>query len=365
MDATLNSATNTLYIIWTIASKDVIESLKNRLIISLVAGLGFMLLMPKALSFLLEPPQTILVTYDGGDSQLVTDLENGGEFQVRRATSLSRLKSTVGSTGVGPGPQIGVAIPENFDQALEDGGELQVEGYIAWQNRHKSGAMAADLEAHLQRIYDRPIRVNTVGNLVHPPPDSLLLGMVTWTAVIVIILMGLNLVPSLFFEEKQTETMEALLVSPATAGQVVAGKAVAGWFYIWVSSAVVFAVYWRGVVHWEAALAFALFSGLFCVSLGLVIGMSFERQQDVLGLNMLITVLLVGAIFVNLVDLNMPAMVRDIVSWIPSVSLFELMRMAFLEQADWARIWPALPSIIVVSCLLYVVVLWRVRRTGR
>jgi hypothetical protein len=110
--------------------------------------------------------------------------------------------------------------------------------------------------------------------------------------VVVIILMGLNLVPSLLFEEKQAPTMGALLVSPTTA-------------------------------------------------------------------------FLIGAIFVNQVNLELPAISSAIVPWIPSVSLFELIRLAFLEQARWQEIWPNLPGILSVSCLLFAVVVWKVRQADR
>ena len=61
-----------------------------------------------------------------------------------------------------------------------------------------------------------------------------------------ILMMGIFLVPSLLFEEKETKTMQALLVSPASIGQVVVGKALAGAFYILVTAVMMFAISWAG-----------------------------------------------------------------------------------------------------------------------
>jgi ABC-2 type transport system permease protein len=63
-------------------------------------------------------------------------------------------------------------------------------------------------------------------------------------AVTIMLTMGILLVPTLMLEEKQTRTMDALLVSPASISQVVIGKAIAGFFYILVTAAIVYLIYW-------------------------------------------------------------------------------------------------------------------------
>jgi hypothetical protein len=64
MNTTRNKILDSMYLIWTIASKDIVESLRNKLIISLILGMGFMLLMPKLLGLMLVPPnwKTVIST---------------------------------------------------------------------------------------------------------------------------------------------------------------------------------------------------------------------------------------------------------------------------------------------------------------
>ncbi len=159
--------------------------------------------------------------------------------------------------------------------------------------------------------------------------------------------------------------MAALLVSPASISQVVVGKALSGLFYVMVTAGVVFAINWSGVVHWEMALLFILGIGLFSVGLGLVLGSFFERQQDVVGLTMLLLVIFIGTLFVDMLNLKIPTAVQALIPWVPSVALGEIIRFVFLENVPWAQVWSKLGSVLGISILLYAVVVWRVRRSDR
>ena len=65
-----------LNIIWTIASKDIVDALKNRVVVSMIILLSIILLVPKMLPYIFEQPQTVLPIFDMGDSRLVADLKN-------------------------------------------------------------------------------------------------------------------------------------------------------------------------------------------------------------------------------------------------------------------------------------------------
>ena len=366
MHRTRERLIDTLYIVWTIASKDIVDALRNKLIISLILGMGFMLLMPKVMGMMLVPPETPVLVYDPGESRLTAKLENSDQYQVRRTRSLTEVEQVIGSTGFGLGVEFGLAVPDDFDQVLEDGGQPELDGYVAWANRMKASQLKTDFEEQIEELVGQPVRINVEGNIVYPPSDSgLWLLMVTVTPVTVILMMGIQLVPALLFEEKQTKTMSALLVSPASIGQVVVGKALAGLFYVMVSAGVVFAINWAGVVHWEVVLLFVLGIGVFGVGVGLVLGSFFERQQDVVGLTMLLMVVFIGALFVNMLGLDIPAVVQAMLPWVPSVALAEIIRFVFLESTPWVQVWTNLGSVLVISLLLYGVVVWKVRRSDR
>jgi ABC-2 type transport system permease protein len=364
VSTTREKIADSLHIIWTIGSKDIVDSLRNRLIISLILGMGFMLLMPKVMGLMLVPPETPVLVYDLGESRLTAELDDSNQYQVQRVRSLAEVEEVIGS-GFGLGVEFGLAVPADFDQVLEAGGQPELDGYVAWANRMKASQLKTDLEEQLEEMVGQPVRINIEENIVYPPSDSGLWLLMVTMPVTVILMMGIQLVPTLLFEEKQTKTMEALLVSPASIGQVVVGKALAGLFYMLVTAGVVFAINWAGVVHWEVTILFMVASGLFCVAVGLVLGSFFERQQDVAALMMLLIVVFIGAPFVSMLGLDVPAVVQAMLPWVPSVALAELIQFVFLENVPWGEALANLGSVIGISLLLYGVVVWKVRRSDR
>lgn len=365
MNPTRNNILDSLHLIWTIAFKDIVELLRNKLIISLILGMGFMLLMPKLMGLMLVPPKTPVLVHDPGESRLTAELEDSDQYQVQRARSLVEVEQVIGS-GFGLGVEFGLAVPDDFDQVLEAGGQPELDGYVAWANRMKASQLKTDFEEQIGEMVGHPVRINVEGNIVYPPPDAgLWLLMTTITPVIVILMMGIQLVPTLLFEEKQTKTMEALLVSPASISQVVVGKALAGLFYVMVAASVVFTINWAGVVHWEVVLLFVLSTGVFSVAVGLVLGSFFERQQDVVGLTMLLIVVFIGALFANMLGMDIPIVVQAMLPWVPSVALAEIIQFVFLEAVPWGQVLANLGSVLAISTLLYAVVVWKVRRSDR
>jgi len=366
MKSTLEKLIDSLNIIWTITSKDVLDALRNKLIVSLIIGLTLMLIMPKVMGLAIDPPYTSLLVFDPGSSVLAAELEDSPQFEVIRVNSRSRLKEVIGSQMTGLGVEFGIAIPPDINQNLETGEVSELDGYLVWANRGKGDQLKSDFEQQFNELLGESVRINIEGNLVYPPSNSpLSLSILTWTSVIVILSMGINLIPHLLFEEKITKTLDALLVSPAGAGQVVAGKALAGLFYILVTAGVVFAINWAGVVHWEIAALFAIVSGLFCVALGLVLGSFYERQQEIIGLTMILLVVLVGALFISGMDLEIPAIIQAIIPWVPSVALSNILQLSYLESAPWDQLWQSLGSLLGFSILLYALVIWKVRRSDR
>jgi ABC-type Na+ efflux pump permease subunit len=192
-----------------------------------------------------------------------------------------------------------------------------------------------------------------------------MLGLLGLASVSVITMMGLFLVPHLFFEEKRTKTLDALLIAPASIGQVVMGKMLAGMFYILVAAIIVFLGSWPAIVHWEVAVLFALASGLVSSVLGLLIGTFFERDQDALGIVMLFMVLLYGAVIVDMVGLEIPGFLQPIIPWIPSASLTRLLWFSYIETADWSVIARYMGMIATVTVPLLGLVTWKVRRMDR
>jgi ABC-2 type transport system permease protein len=352
-----------LAIIWTIASKDIVDALKNKVVVSMIIMLSIVFLMPKMLPWIFEQPQTVLPLLDMGNSRLVAELENIPDISVQKLRSEQELQAALCSAVY---PLIGLRIPADFDQAMAAGGQDDFQGYVCWSKRHQASEVQPKLEEMLSQALGRPVTIQIEGNIVYPPADGvLILSIATINSVLMILMMGIFLVPSLLFEEKESKTMQALLVSPASIGQVVMGKALAGSFYILVTAVMIFAISWAEVIHWEMVILFVMGGGLFSVAVGLVLGSFYEKQQDTVGWMTAILLLLVGSVFLKLLGMDLPALVESLLPWVPSVALAEICRAAFSESAPVSQVLTNLWIVLSVSLPLYALVIWKVQRSDR
>ncbi len=57
---TISTIGDSMNIIWTIASKDIVDAIKNKVVVSMIIMLSLILLAPKMLPYILEQPQTML-----------------------------------------------------------------------------------------------------------------------------------------------------------------------------------------------------------------------------------------------------------------------------------------------------------------
>ncbi|MEJ2596974.1 MAG: ABC transporter permease [Anaerolineales bacterium] len=349
-------------IILAITSKDILEALKNKNTIAVILTSLFVVIFYRMMPTLLEgsgPPN--LRIYDAGNSALVAYLENNSTFDVYTYPSKESMTRRLANSDE---PDLGLVIPANFDQLLETGNEAALQGYVMyWVNKDDAATLQHTLEAELKQILGKPVTIQTGGNLVYHSPESDGFGVQAGFSLIFIILMfGLSLIAHLMLEEKQTHTIDALLVSPASAGQVVIAKALTGIFYCLLGAGVALAMNRDLVIHWWLAALTIIIGSLFTSSLGLWLGNKIEnRGQLTLWAWVLLVPLLIPVFLILLADL-LPAGLIQIFQFIPTVVMFNLFRTSFADpiplgtallQLAWVAAW-AIGFLSIVT--------WQVRR---
>ena len=127
-------------------------------------------------------------------------------------------------------PLLGLALPPGFQLAVAASDRETVDGYfVHWMDPDRVAQQVSFFEARLSEAAGRTVRIATTGHAVYPTVQAG--GQIALYAMHVafqLLIVGVGVVPYLLVEEKETHTFDALLVSPASFGQVVAGKAVAG-----------------------------------------------------------------------------------------------------------------------------------------
>lgn len=366
MDTKPKNLMKNLNIIWTIAYKDILDGLKNKVVLSIVAGVLFMLSMPALMAWMIEPPFANVLVFDPGSSQLVNLIDEDEAFRVQRLPSLEAFEEAVANLGFGVGIEYGLMVPADFDEKAENNGEAVVEVYVPWSFRKKIPELKEQIEAQLTALRGVTVTANFEQNIVYPPPQSTLtMGLTTQMPVIIILMVGLSMMPHLFFEEKQTRTMDAMLVSPATEGQIVAGKAVVGMFYILVTAFIAFGLNWTRVVHWELVAIFVVFGGLFGVGVGVILGTFFNRYQEIFGWSMLLLLVLIAAIFIQMLEVDLPGWAQTVIPWIPSAGMAKIVIASFMQEIDWGMVFDNIASVLAISAVMYSLIAWRLRRSDR
>ncbi len=343
-------------IILAITSKDIREALKNKntiaIILTSLLFVSFYRMLPTLLSGS-EPP--VVRVYDADNSALIAYLENSSTFDVYTYPSEASMTRRLANSDE---PDLGLVIPANFDRNLEAGGEVVLQGYVMyWVNKDDAAALRHTLEGELSQILGKPVTIQTEGNLVYHLPESDGIGVQAGFSIIFIILMfGLSLIAHLMLEEKQTHTIDALLVSPANAGQVVIAKALTGLFYCLLGASVGLFMNRDLVIHWWLAVFAVVIGSLFTSSLGLWLGNKIEdRGQLTLWAWVLLVPLLIP-VFLSLLVGLVPDGLIQVFQFIPTVVMFNLFRTSIanpipigptLLQLAWVAAWAGAVLFIV------------------
>ncbi len=349
-------------IIWAITLKDIADAVRNRLTLSIILGVGFMMLSSMALPFLLGLKNTpTAIVYTTEKSTLLRGLTAREEFRLHLRDSAQDMQDAVGESTA---PALGLVLPPEFHQAAGSGEIVRVEGVAPhWADPDKVAELAAFFEQELSKASRQTVEINVVGNAAYPPLDA---GgqpfLVAMNFSLMVLMMGLSLVPYLLIEEKETHTFDALMVSPASFSQVVIGKALTGIFYCLTAALVVFLFNAKVFVHWDIAILATVLGALFAVSVGLLAGTMVKNQATVnLWMGLMTLVLLLPIFLVRSTSSRIPAIVQTVASWIPSVAFHKLLACSMAGNLDGAPIWPNVAILVGAALVLLALVVWQVR----
>jgi ABC-2 type transport system permease protein len=368
MDKANTTAGERIRIIWAIGAKDVTDAIKNKTIISVVLGMAMMMLSAQAFPFLLglsATPRAVVYVAGrpaDGTSPLISAMAEDGHYRLTEVDSQQALENVLADLNA---KVLGLIIPADFAQMSESGAEVELEGYVIWARRAAAGELASEMEAYLETVLQGPVHVETEGNIVYPPPEGAgSQGMLATVIALILVTTGGFLVPYLIFEEKQTHTMDALLVSPASAADIIIGKAVAGVVYCLTAMAVVLAFNHTNIVSWGVVALAVTVGALLAVGVGLLMGSMFETAQQVGAWSIIPIVVLMAPIMLATLG-NLPPVVESVLSWMPTIGLAHLFLLSFSGSATLARTLPDLALVLAWTVPVYAIVIWRVRRSDR
>jgi len=196
------------FIIWAIVAPLVIS-----LVVSLVFGTLFS-----------EKPKLGIV--DEGSSQLVTMSRELTSIVTKEYDTVSEIKQVVESGAV----DMGIVLPEGFDGFVIQGEETEITAYIWGESLAKQRTILLVTIANLVRELagqEAPVEIEsiTLGAEVSIPWNDRLLPLIVLVAVF---FGGIFLPSTSVINEKAKKTLEALVVTPTTVGDVFLAKGLLG-----------------------------------------------------------------------------------------------------------------------------------------
>lgn len=351
-------------IVWAIAAKDIVDGLKNKTILGNIASLVFLIVFYKFLPGL-EAAGNLprLAVYDMDESRLVAQLENSDRFEFLDARSLDRLERFVGSADR---LRLGLILPADLDRTIADGQPLVLKGYAPhWASQSDVLEAQAFVEAQLAELTGQTVRIDPLQIITHQigwGGPGLLTALGT---VLALTMMGTLTVTHLILEEKNTKTMEALNVSPASAWQIVAGKAVAGVVYCLVACAAVFALNVAVILNWVLLIAATLCGACFTVALGLLLGSIFETRQQMTLWGLLLMNILLLPVFLKIMTDIMPKALLVTFDFLPTVALSEAIQLSFANRAPIEQVAANIGTVLAGAVILLLGVVWKMQRVDR
>ena len=177
--------------------------------------------------------------------------------------------------------------------------------------------------------------------------------------------MGIGVVPHLMIEEKESKTIQALQISPASEFHLVIAKALAGLFYCLTAAAVVLAFNWPLITHWTLAIVTAVLGSLCAVALGLLLGSLLEVKAQLSLWGFLLLSALIMPLFLSILTGLVPDAAITVLSWTPAAATGKALRAALAGPLSWEYYGPSLIIVAAYTVLLLAAEVWLLRRSDR
>jgi len=357
----MKKITDSLYIAWTIAQKDITDALKNKNTrTNIILVMGLVVLFFWASTIRPWDKSIEVVVYDQSESGTFEGtIELSDDYEIRHieVSSLGQMQRNMRFE------HWGLVIPADFELTLSSGAEPVLSGYVLWRFRGKVAELETLYSDKFSEMLGQPVRVEIGDNIVLPAP-----GIETTTVnthiLFAVFFMALNLVPFLMVEEKQTKTMDAMLVSPASPGQVVMGKALAGFFYILLSGGLFFALNWIYITNWGLALLGFILLALFSIGLALLVGSFVDSSKQInLWTLPILFVFIIPAFFSQ--EPNLAPGLKAVIAWLPTSAFVEILQFAMSSSTPMNPFVIDLVVILVSTALVFAIVVWKMRRSDR
>lgn len=269
-----------LRITWAVAKKDLLDALRTlRLLIFILLPIGFSLFYRAILTSAGDITAARIVIYDAGRSRLPQTLTQTPDVRVIAVGSLEELRQVVlQARAVG-----GLALPAGYDAALIAGQRPSLQLFINGQLQISPAQLIYLIEPALRALAGQrlPAHIQTLTVPSDAPGPSwpgfdleqflLLMFLTVGLAMTAIMIPASTLI-----EEKEQRTLKAVLTTPASYADLIAGKGLAGLVYALLSGLIILGLNDGLSGNVGLTILTLLLTCVFLVQVGLLLGVLLD-----------------------------------------------------------------------------------------
>lgn len=359
-----NTLLDDLRIVLTLAQKDISAMLRSRAVLTTLIMVLLMIVFYTYLPAWAEsnePPRVWVLGLQ--DSPLGRSLSLSPTVNFDDPRDMQRFENLLRESQT---PEMGLILPA--DLAASGGNEpLVLQGYVMyWLSAEQITTLTEAVELELSSLVGRPVKVSVEGNLLYPQVGNYGMSSTAgFSLVFALTMIGVTTIPQLMMEEKQSHTLQALLVSPATPTKIILAKALAGMFFATLAFLFCLLFYGSAVLQWGILVAAGLLFGVFAISLGLFGGTWVENRQQMALLVWGTTPVIFLSMIAFLLEGLLPDWMVSLASLLPGAAMIQAVCLGFVQELSLSATLIPLGVLAAWAIGGMGLVIWRLQRYDR
>jgi len=363
MKAEPKSTNKNFRIILAIAWKDILEGWKNKVVLTSVITALFLVIFYNYLPDLTRGDDLTKLVFLQQENNNIQDLVDGiNNFYIYVVENQDAFNYRLRDSDT---PILGIILESETLASFESHNTLMLNAYVPyWMKSDEITDLKNSFETSFSDRWQKEVRLSDRVEIIYPVMGSDANGKIFIASaglLLQIILLGLSMAPQLIIEEKESRTLNAIMVSPATLSQFVIGKSLAVLFYTLLTTIIGLIFIGGLVINW-GLLVLALLIGMFTFIIpGILIGAILQTKQQI---NLWIWVLFIPTMmpmFFSIVRV-LPDTLMKIIDWWPTVALQRLMRAGFTYQPPLASFGWELLYLMILSGIFLATTILVIRR---
>ena len=322
-----------LRIILAIAWKDIVEGWKNKVVLTSVITALFLVIFYNYLPDLTRDNDlSTLVFLTENPTNLEAQVQDVNNFNIQIVEEQEDFFYLLRDSET---PTMGILLKAESSETSQAQKPLMLDAFVPyWMKESQIKDLKTTFETTFTNLWQKEVRLNDQVEIVYPMMESQANGKIFIASaglLLQIILLGLSMAPQLIIEEKESRTLNAIMVSPATLSQFVIGKSLAVLFYTILTTTIGLFFIGNLVINW-GLLALALLIGMFCFIIpGILVGAILQTKQQITLWIWVLFIPTMMPMFFSIVRV-LPESVMKIIDWWPTVALARLLRAGFSYQ---------------------------------